>query len=73
MPGAKPGRNRWWRKYGRLESGPLKEFPSGLRHPPPGNKGFANRGIHFCKWAFNLAKINAMNRPGKQKMSSKIE
>ena len=27
-PGAKPGQNRPWQRYGRLESCPVKELPS---------------------------------------------
>jgi hypothetical protein len=49
MPGAKPDRNRWWRKYGRLVSGPLKEFPSGLRHPHPAKKVLPTEVFIFAK------------------------
>ena len=63
MRGAKPGQNRWWKKYGRLESGPLREFPSGLRHPHPGKNGFAKQSFIFHKRAVHHVKINAMNRP----------
>jgi len=49
MRGAKPGQNRWWKKYGRLESGPLREFPSGLRHPHPRQKRFCQTEFYFSQ------------------------
>jgi hypothetical protein len=57
MPGAEQGRNRWWKKYERLVSDPLKEFHSGLRQALPGKNGFADRGVLFRKRTFNPAKI----------------